>query len=135
MCAVRMQNHFEWLLCKSDGLWCCCSPYTSLFRKFDGLVQARSLGDSLRLLDLLKKLAESDTSHVSVAQLCGVERCAIVLENLTGSTASDDKVPLTTGATQRWQAEALKGPPLSLCYFRPPMSVAEQKWQAEALKG
>ncbi|KAF5834814.1 hypothetical protein DUNSADRAFT_8398 [Dunaliella salina] len=40
------QNHFE-----------------QLFRKFDGLVQARSLGDSLRLLDLLKKLAESDTSH------------------------------------------------------------------------
>ena len=33
-----------------------------LFHKFEGVIQARCLGDSLRLLDLLKKLASSDTS-------------------------------------------------------------------------
>lgn len=34
-----------------------------LFHKFEGVIQARCLGDSLRLLDLLKKLASSDAQH------------------------------------------------------------------------
>lgn len=43
------------------------SHLEQLFHKFEGLVQARSLEDSLRLLDLLKKLASSDTSRVNVS--------------------------------------------------------------------
>jgi hypothetical protein len=37
-----------------------------LFKKFDALAQGRSVADSMRLLDLLKKLATSNTARPQV---------------------------------------------------------------------